>query len=347
MKFANKKGVQRHLVQQSKAVAEIPGTEEPEPVDLLWVDVEANYRELQALWGKWRDHVGRYVAIAGLDEKYRLGSRRICSDIQGDGWIPILREQPWVACFLKPEPRERAVFYIASDRDNGRFVREACRSAGSVKEHLRLPTHLFLSGNAGDIENIDYVHELPRQQGPLWYLNSVRYFNHAVEELAGYQELLYLDTDTYICRPCLDLFHVLRAFDLALGHSPQRDAIETAIGTPASFSTHQVGVNVFQNTPAVRAFLGRWLERYESAQDIYDDNDQASLRDCLFKDRSVRFCTLAPEYCLRFDFSAWVVGWVRILHGRVGGISETPLQPVCDEINQHCRMRVWRHGLLT
>jgi hypothetical protein len=61
----------------------------------------------------------------------------------------------------------------------------------------------------------------------------------------------------------------------------------------------------------------------------------------------VRWLTLPPEYNLRFDFGAWVVGQVRILHGRIGGISTDRVDPqaVCDEINQHRKMRVWNHGL--
>ena len=60
----------------------------------------------------------------------------------------------------------------------------------------------------------------------------------------------------------------------------------------------------------------------------------------------VKWMCLAPEYCLRFDFGAWVNGRVRVLHGRVGGRSQPDLKDVADEINQHTRMRLWDHGLL-
>lgn len=320
-----------------------------EPVGLLWLDLTKNYVELKTIFEAWRPHLaaGGYVGITG-NEYGNLGTRRLAREIQALGYEPVLLDQNKVACFHKTD-HNRAVFYIASNDDDGRYVREARRSAGSVKEHLKLPTHLFLSGESKEKTGVfDAVHRLPKRTAKFWYLDSTRFFVQAVQELAEYDQLLYLDVDTYICCPCLDLFRVLDQFDLAMGQSPQRDAIISAIGTPPAFTTMSIGVIPFRNTQRVRGFLEDWLDRYEQSADHYDDNDQAPLRDALYENPSIRWLTLPPEYNLRFDFGAWVVGQVRILHGRIGGIStdrEDP-QRICDEINSHRKMRVWNHGLL-
>jgi hypothetical protein len=320
-----------------------------EPVGFLWIDLTMNYERLRAIFNAWKPHLaaGSYIGITGF-EYGNLGTRLLAKDIHGLGYDPVLVDQNKVACFHKTK-NSRAVFYIVSGDDDGRYVREAQRSAKSVKEHLKLPTHLFLSGKVkDDLSIFTHVHTLPSRSAKFWYLDSTRFFVQAVKELAEYDQLLYLDVDTYICCPCLDLFQVLDQYDLAMGQSPQRDAIASMVGAPPAFTTMSIGVNAFRNTQRVRDFLAGWLARYEKHADFYDDNDQAPLRDELYENALIRWLTLPPEYNLRFDFGAWVVGQVRILHGRIGGISTDRVDPqaVCDEINSHRRMRVWNHGLL-
>jgi hypothetical protein len=319
-----------------------------EPVGLLWIDLTMNYERLRAIFDAWRPYLahGCYVCITGL-EYGNLGTRRLANDLHELGYEPVLVDQNRVACFRKAK-NSRAVFYIVSNDDGGRYVREAQRSAGSVERHLKLPRHLFLSGETDeDLSAFTHVHKLPARSTRFWYLDSTRFFVQAVEALASYDELLYLDVDTYICCPCLDLFQVLERFDWAAGQSPQRDAIASTVSAPPAFTTLSIGINVMRNTPRVRAFLRDWLARYEAHAEFYDENDQAPLRDTLFVNDSIRWLTLPPEYNLRFDFGAWVVGRVRILHGRIGGISTDREHPqrICDEINRTTRMRIWNHGL--
>lgn len=245
---------------------------------------------------------------------------------------------------------KRAVFYIASQDDDRRFIREATCSADSVRQVLGLPTILFVEGGRGKEQGqFTEVRALPPREEDLWYLDATRYFNIAVNELADYDQLLYLDVDTHICWPCMDLFDLLERYDMALGQSPQRDAIESVTGTPDCFTTLQIGVNVFRNDDKMRAFFADWLVRYEANAYDYDNNDQASLRDALWENtHGIRWMALPPEYCLRFDFGCWVVGKVRILHGRIGGVSvdRRPLKGICDSINSTHLMRIWLHGKL-
>jgi len=213
---------------------------------------------------------------------------------------------------------------------------------------MGLHTILFLTEpETYEPQFIDEVRSLPPKEHEFWYFDSTRYFNMALDELKEYDQLLYLDTDTYICcEDAKDIFLLLNEFDLAIGHSPQRDGIESAIGTPASFSTISIGVNAFRNNDLMREFFAEWLERYEKYVALYDNNDQAPLRDALYENKlGIRWVVLAPEFSLRFDFGAWVVGAVRILHGRESG-KMGDLQHVCNEINSDGRMRIWRHGLL-
>lgn len=320
-----------------------------QPIALLWLDLTMDYAELKVIFDAWSPHIvdGGYVGITGA-EYTQIGTGRVAREALGLGYEPLLEDQRFVAVLRKSNIR-RAVFYICNDGDGGRFVREAICSARSAQHYLRLPCFLFLAGNVNeDTSAFDRVYSLPAQRGPFWYLDSTRYFNQAVAELSDYHQLLYLDVDTHVCCPCSEMFILLQNFDMAIGLSASRDAIESALGTPASFSTRQIGVNLFRNDEWVRAFLAYWLELYERHWRIYDNNDEAPMRDALYTDKNLHWVGLPPEYCLRFDFGAWVVGKVRILHGRRGGIStdRASLAEVADEINSHTGMRIWNHGLL-
>lgn len=306
-------------------------------VALLWIDWWGDAEATLLILNDWEPRLipDGLVGIIGAD---------LAEAAEGMGYERIMAEQSHVLVLRKRPPR-RAAFYIASERE---YCEEADRSAGSVGEHMGIETVLFLTeGVAFEPRNIDRVVVLPPRSATFWYLDSTRYFNMALRELADYDQLLYLDTDTYVCcGQARDIFLLLNRFDLAIGHEPQRDAIDTATGTPASFSTLGIGVNCFCNSDLMRAFFAEWLERYERHWELYDNNDQAPLRDALYENRlGIRWVTLAPEFSLRFDFGAWIVGTVRMLHGRDSG-RMGDLRHICEEINSEGRMRLWAHGLV-
>jgi len=248
---------------------------------------------------------------------------------------------------------DRAVFYICSDGDGRRWIREAQHSVSSVREELSgIPAFLFLVGEPEDIDEFDAIFELPPQQGPFWYVDSTRYFVQATEQLAelGFERLLYLDVDTYVAWPCENLFDVLDKYDFAVGQSPMRDCCTSVLDVPESFCTLENGVTVFRSSGLVRQFLrDEWLARFEANAEEYGENDCAPLRDALWENNlGLRWTALAPEWCLRFDFGCWVQGRVRILHGRRGGIStdRVPLDHVARELNKWYGMRVWYRDAL-
>jgi hypothetical protein len=318
------------------------------PIALLWLDLSMPYEQLRAILDLWSPFVipGGVLGITGL-EYGNLGTRQLYQELGGNGWQAIMTDQDKVAVLRKATPR-RGAFYVVSNADSGRYVREARNSAASVKQCLNVETWLF-SPDAVDSAGFDHVGRLPARSSDFWYLDSTRWMNLAAAQFGDGWQLLCLDSDTHVCVPCPELWHLLNHYDLAVGHSASRDATDSALGTPASFPTFQVGVMLFNNTPSVRALFADWLDYYERYWRIYENNDEAALRDALWACRGsgVRWICLAPEYCLRFDFGAWVNGRVRILHGRVGGIStdRMPLDATATEINSDTRMRHWHHGL--
>ncbi len=307
------------------------------PTSLVWIDVSMEYEGLKPIFDAWANKVmdDGHIAIAGLDYG-TLGTRRVMEEaIASERFDRVLTEQDFVAVLRKRPEHRRAAFYIVHGEP---YADEAAYSASSLKEHLpAVETFLFAVGGTGARDCIDHVVALPERESPLWYLDSTRYFNLAVERLHEYNRLLYLDTDTWVAWNCLDMWWLLERFDICLGHSAGREAMPSAIGTPPAFTTLSIGVSLFCNNAEVRATLADWLAFYEKYAPIYGDNDESPLRDVLWLNRhGLRIYILPPEYNVRAGFGCWLYGRARVVHARM-----PRLRRVAEQLNSVTSMRIW------
>lgn len=314
-----------------------------QPIGLLWLDLSMAYKDLMPIVEAWARYVvpGGYIGITGLCYPNQLGTKEVMIDLYSTGnYRPFLPEQDLVAVLRKhPDSMKRAAFWIC-DADNARYVFEAAKSAQSVKDNLGIDTVLFTNVLV-DMKEFDVITPLPPRQYEHWYRNQVLFFNRAVDFLQDYDQLLYLDTDTYVCRPDMDVWRILDHYDMALGHAAGRGGTPTAVGCPSEFATLGVGVNFFRNTPKMRRFFDDWLRMFVSHYDVYQETDEAPIRDLLFlNNHGVSYFVLAPEEHCRFGFGVWLNGRVSILHGRV----DTPLDEIAQEINRYSSMRLYRYN---
>jgi len=309
---------------------------------MLWIDVSMAYDDLKPIFDAWQDKVipGGWLCIAGLSYT-ELGTARVAMEAVASGaYDYALHEQDLVAVLKKKvEPVKRACFYVVSTD----YVDQALYSAASVKARLGLETYLFTTDEVGPHPAIDHVVQLPERKHDQWYLDSVAYMNFVIDYLSDYQELLYLDCDTYVARPCGEMFRLLTHYDMALGHACGRDVTLSAYKVPPSFTTLAVGVNLFRNNDRIKALFADWQTRYHAESEEYGPSDEGPLRDLLFvNEHDVRVAVLPPEYHCRFGFGVWLFGWVRILHGK----DPRPLAEVAAELNSQTTMRLWRYGML-
>lgn len=234
---------------------------------------------------------------------------------------------------------KRAVFYITSSENVDRYTQEARECAETVKRWLGVDTVLF--STKSNVGGFDHTHDLPKAKHPGWYLNQAWYFNLALEQL-NYDQLLYLDTDTYLCRDCSGLWRILENYDMAFGHAAGRGATPTAFNVPSEFATLGIGVNLFKNTDKVKWFFKDWLSTFEKHYDVYGETDEGPFRDLLFTNyHDIKYFVLAPEEHCRFAFGVWLNGSVSILHGRANGFT---LPQVAEEINRVTSMRMYKPG---
>lgn len=222
----------------------------------------------------------------------------------------------------------KAIIYIASGK---KYIDEAARSAESING----PYSLVLC-TPDDIPIKDSicfsdVLSLPKLNTGYWYLDLVNYLNLAFDQLyPSIEQILLLDTDTYICGELSDFFTVLERFDIAGTQAIGRETMVHRDDIPASFPELHVGALAFNRNDAIKHLFKEWLRVYKANPEFYGNNDQGPLREALWKQRSIKLGILPAEFCFRYRWGGMVNGQVRVLHGRE---NNTPYEEVAKAVN--------------
>jgi hypothetical protein len=210
---------------------------------------------------------------------------------------------------------DRGVLYVASGQP---YVTAAIRSARSVAAHAPgLPAFIYhdaatrpLVEAAGNVFSGAALIENPHYRSKVDYLPR-----------SPFERTLYLDSDTEICGPILDIFDVLDRFDIALSHAQRRWRKDTTENwreeIPFCFPQFNGGVLAAHlGRPPVRQLLEDWRTAFHQAN---FKKDQVTLRELLWRS-DLRIATLPPEYNTRFK--KYLLLWSRdearplILHYR-------------------------------
>lgn len=215
-------------------------------------------------------------------------------------------------------------FYIVTGE---RYEREARLSAESFTRHAR----------EGDLCQV-YTNE-DFGVSPLdWFVASITCLNRALERLDRDHpaaNLLWLDSDTYVCAPvCDDFDAMLERFDLVFAHAPGHRTAETMQKIPDCFPEVNIGVIAMRNNHLVRRLWQQVAEAQQLFSVTYRGNDQAPLRDVLWAaDPVLRFYVMPAEYNCRFNFGCQVRDRVRILHGRTAQATAESYEQTARSLN--------------
>jgi len=235
----------------------------------------------------------------------------------------------------------RGVVYIATGE---KYINEALISAVSLKDKMPdLPITLFSSEevNSQVFNEVILIKNYQSKCGIIGKINKVAYISQT-----PYEETLFLDTDTYICSNFLELFSMLKDFDIAVAHAPNRIAYQVA-NVPESFPEMNTGVILFKHSQSVNIFFHEWLNIYN--RDMINKeitlgkhlHDQPAFREALYHS-NLRVATLTPEYNCRFVMPGYVDKEVKILHGR-----HTDLPAIAKKINSYKKQRIFLLNKLT
>jgi predicted O-methyltransferase YrrM len=207
---------------------------------------------------------------------------------------------------------KRGIIYVAT---GPKYLEEALQSAASVRQAMPgFPMTLFTDQTppGGVFERVIAVEG--KGMGRPAKIRSMAE--------SPYEETLFLDTDTWMCQPCEDIFWPLEKYDLAVVHEVYRNeyAFESF---PDSFPALNTGVLVYRKNEGTAALFKEWERSYLDVFRHKRPADQPAFRDALFSS-DLRHYILPPEYNFRTNYPVVLGGFARakIIHDRSPFIKE-------------------------
>lgn len=217
----------------------------------------------------------------------------------------------------------KGILYIATGQN---AFAEAQSSANRLKQKdIEYPVICITDQTSTDGENFDQI--LPIEN-PLHNNGDKSYNIHR----SPFEKTLYLDTDVDVVDPesITEIFEMLDNFDIVgrvdtgrrfeLYQPPERRI--PSIDVPDSFPMINGGVLGFVNNERVTELFERWRSSFDEYKNKMDNpQSQPALREALYKS-SVQFGPIPPEYNMRIPYPHFLVGDVKILHGRASNLEE-------------------------
>jgi hypothetical protein len=201
----------------------------------------------------------------------------------------------------------KGIIYVAT---GAKYLAETLQSLESVRRFMPgVPVTLFTdqSPPAGLFDQV-----IPVEGGGMGRPAKIRSM-----AASPYQVTLFLDSDTIMCQPCLDIFWPLeKGYDLAVAHEVYRNeyAFEEF---PDSFPALNTGVLAWRKSERTTAFFATWERSYFEVFRHKRPADQPAFRHTLFHS-DLRHYILPSEFNFRTNYPVVLGGFARakIIHDR-------------------------------
>ncbi len=202
---------------------------------------------------------------------------------------------------------ERGIIYVAT---GAKYLAETLQSLATVRQRMpSIPVTLF-TDQAPPPDLFDEV--ITVEGGGHGRPAKIRSMAQS-----PYRDTLFLDSDTWMCQPCDDIFWPLdKGYDLAVAHEVYRNeyAFEQF---PDSFPALNTGVLVWRKSDRTHAFFEGWERSYMDVFRHKRPADQPAFRHTLFHS-DLRHYLLPPEFNFRTNYPVVLGGFARakIIHDR-------------------------------
>jgi lipopolysaccharide biosynthesis glycosyltransferase len=221
------------------------------------------------------------------------------------------------------------------------FVKEATRSAQSLRKIDSTANITLVTDKKIDNPIFDNVFVEPADIRT--YRDGLLYKVKHIYQSSPYDETLFLDSDTYVCESCKNLFELLEFFDIAMAPDPT-DPFQAK--SPKSFkrikacTPYNTGVILFKKNQINNTIFTKWLEIYQSKlfqETIENENDQTSFMEAWLQSDS-KIYVLSHAWNARTPFFFTLNQSVKIIHGR-----HRNYEVIQDKLNRplHSKHRCW------
>jgi len=158
-----------------------------------------------------------------------------------------------------------------------------------------------------------------------------------------YDRTFFVDSDTYFCDSCRELFHLLDFYDLCITDA-QNDCseIRSGNGVLRGYFPYCTGIMVFRKSDANRQLFQSWLEIYETKMSQYQ-HDQGPLAEALLN-ATAKLYVARNIYNAKLNYHvSYMASKVKIIHGRADdyeavrkALNSTPVNRSWDPISRQC-----------
>jgi hypothetical protein len=204
---------------------------------------------------------------------------------------------------------EKGFLYVATGKD---YLNEFETSCSSLKKHhpnanITLITDKPYVPNHHNV-NIILKNEFAEQP----YLYKITGI-----PLSPYQKTFFLDTDTYFCDSCTEVFELLDFFDLCI--VPCNNDNSTVLnheGKPVpGLHPYNTGVIAYRRNNRTKSLFSKWAKAYINHVSEYI-HDQPPFMEALIS-TDIKILTLASIYNARTPYTCSFIGKaVKVIHGR-------------------------------
>ena len=154
-----------------------------------------------------------------------------------------------------------------------RYIAEAVQAARSSLRHNDVPHVIFSAGEVADpppgvtVVSFEQLSDAP-------FVDRI-----ANMRRSPFERTIYLDTDTYVVEPILDVFELLDSYDLALAHAPAYRGLDDP-EVPAAFPEFNCGFVAWRASDRVSEFLAAWEATYRAwlEKDVLEGPTAAIIR---------------------------------------------------------------------
>jgi hypothetical protein len=216
-----------------------------------------------------------------------------------------------------PLPSAGVIYSLTGER----FLREAERSAASVRRHMPgLPIAIYTERTDADPALFDIIRPIA---APTFSVFDKQFgFREPL-----FEKSLFLDCDTFAVKPFPEIFDLLDRFDFAATREFWSGIKPSA---PVCYDDFNGGVIAFANRTSTRRTLDRW---FDLAKEMHSDplikhNDQDILRQATYEAPDLQVYVLPPQYNLRIPAINFLNVWADpvILHGHTTRFGEIAAQ---------------------
>ena len=226
---------------------------------------------------------------------------------------------------------EKGYLYAAT---NQRYIDEAIRSVRSLRK-INQNIHATLVTDK-DVQIIDFNSTIKLNYSGSTDWKSGLLFKILALQNSPYDKTFFLDTDTFFCDECDELFDLLEYHDLLIAHSPG-DVSQISINDKLldGYFPYNTGVIIYQRNQVTKKLLQDWYSEYATNEGHFPD-DQAAFMKVLLHN-NVNVYVLQSIYNFRSMFFVSLPEKnVKIIHGRLNDYN-----PIKERVNSKNIQRAW------